>query len=111
MYFHDKKLVRLVFDHLEGKPGKIHSIMMHRRCSSARAYQIVNELIHYALGYVPRETDQNYHQMRDPNVIAFHLHAKYHRYRDFDTPEGFYNGEINFSYSGHEFLTTSGRSR
>lgn len=92
------KLVRMVLDHLVGKPGMIEEIMKYRKCKEARAYQIVNEVIHAAIGIVPRPKDRNYNERRHPNLIGYGLRVRYSNGRDHldpDTPAGFYRQEID----------------
>lgn len=100
MSVRDRKLARLVLDHLAGKPGMIQEIIKYRRsnCKEARAYQIVNEFIHAALGYVPLQKHSNYEQVRHPNLIGYGLRTRYdngNNMYDENTPEGFYRREID----------------
>lgn len=103
---HDRVLIETVLDHLAGKPGMIEKITQMRRCKVARAYQIVNEVVHMALNHVPNVMDKNYNHKRHPNLIGYFLRKKEERLRVGwvemkNTPEAFYTScEIDYDGTG-----------
>lgn len=95
---HNKVILEMALDHLAGKPNQIEAIIAYRRCSVARAYQIVNEVLHMALGYVPTRRHRSYDRVRHPNLVGYAVRVFHDngldRYDD-STPEGFYRRELD----------------